>query len=367
MTMARAELVDSNVTRWYHCLLRCVRLASLLGQGDFDRKQWIENRLEELAGSFAVSVAGFAVLDNQFHVLARLDLDVAAGWSDEEVVRRWARVLPPRGTTRTILPDAEKRARGQLQDAARVTKGQEFIPVTDAWVRGQLQDAAKVALARQRLASLSWFMKCLKEPLSRKVNRQEGARGSFFEGRFRSVAILDDNAVLATCVYVDLAPVAAGLASTPKTARYTSIKCRLDHAAALRRAASRNPPKRGARAAARPPDPEESLWLCPIDDRHAKGSTREGMIAGITLDDYMLLLDFTGRLFREGQAPVSRPLKALFARLEIEPETWSTLLLRLNEGRLFGRFFASSRDRLRDVGEQLGLRRMPNLGGWPPE
>jgi len=29
------------------------------------------------------------VLDNHLHVLVRLDADVAKGWSDEEVVRRW--------------------------------------------------------------------------------------------------------------------------------------------------------------------------------------------------------------------------------------------------------------------------------------
>ncbi len=35
-------------------------------------------------------------MDNHLHVLARLDPQVAAGWSDEEVVRRWGRLLPPR-------------------------------------------------------------------------------------------------------------------------------------------------------------------------------------------------------------------------------------------------------------------------------
>ncbi len=35
------------------------------------------------------------------------------------------------------------------------------------------------------------------------------------------------------------------------------------------------------------------------------------------------------------------------------------------QGRLLGRFFAASRQRLRDVGQRLGLRRVPNLGGCP--
>jgi hypothetical protein len=48
----------------------------------------IELRLQELADILAVAVAGFSVTDNHLHVLVRLDHDVAAAWSDEEVVRR---------------------------------------------------------------------------------------------------------------------------------------------------------------------------------------------------------------------------------------------------------------------------------------
>ena len=162
MTMARAHLVDPAVSRWYHCVTRCVRRAFLLGEGPNDRKQWIEHRLEELAEIFAVSVGGFSVLDNHLHVLVRLDPEVAQGWSDEEVVRRWGRLFPPRDQARRPLP------------------------VSDEWVQGHLLNAAWAARARQRLHSLSWFMKCLKEPLARLANREEQTRGAFFEGRSRA-------------------------------------------------------------------------------------------------------------------------------------------------------------------------------------
>ena len=62
MAIARAQLVDVALTRWYHCVTRCVRRAFLLGEGDHNRKQWLENRLEELAGIFAVAVGGFSVI-----------------------------------------------------------------------------------------------------------------------------------------------------------------------------------------------------------------------------------------------------------------------------------------------------------------
>ena len=64
MTVARSELVDPDLTCWYHVTSRCVRRAFLCGEGYEHRKDWIENRLEELAGLFAIEVAGYAVLDN---------------------------------------------------------------------------------------------------------------------------------------------------------------------------------------------------------------------------------------------------------------------------------------------------------------
>ena len=39
MTMARAHLVDVSVTRWYHCVTRCVRRALLLGEAPWNRKR----------------------------------------------------------------------------------------------------------------------------------------------------------------------------------------------------------------------------------------------------------------------------------------------------------------------------------------
>ena len=204
-TVLRAHFVDPAATRWYHCVTRCMRGAFLLGEEGCDRKGWIERRLEELAEIFAVAVAGFAILDNHLHLLVRLDPDVARGWSDEDVVRRWGRLFPPRD------------------------KARQAVAVSDEWVQERLKDAGWVATARQRPQSLSWFMKCLKEPLSRLANRQEQTRGAFFEGRFKSVAILDDESLLATCAYMELNPVAAGIAQIPEASAQTSIKQRVEH------------------------------------------------------------------------------------------------------------------------------------------
>ena len=108
MATARASLVVVDVTRWYHCISRCVRRAFLLADGSFDRRAWIETRLEELAQIFAVAVGGFTIMDNHLHVLVRLNPEDAAGWSDEDVVRRWGRLHPPRNPRRQVVPVSEQ-------------------------------------------------------------------------------------------------------------------------------------------------------------------------------------------------------------------------------------------------------------------
>jgi hypothetical protein len=89
------------------------------------------------------------------------------------------------------------------------------------------------------------------------------------------------------------------------------------------------------------------------------------MIAGFSLVNYLQPLDYTGRLFRARKAQLSRELAEILDRLGTSAERWQARLEGLRQGRLLGRFFASSRQRLREVAEQLGLRRTANLGGCP--
>ena len=187
MTVARSQLVDLAVTPWYHVISKTVRGAFLLGEGEFDRKQWIEQRIELLTKIFAIDVASFTVLDNHLHLTVHLDPEQVNDWSNEEVIRRWLTIHPPRGANRKSLE------------------------VTPEIVSEKARDAKFVAVARERLGDLGWFMKSLKEPLARLANRADGTTGAFWQSRYKSIAILDTNALLATCAYVDLNPVAAGI------------------------------------------------------------------------------------------------------------------------------------------------------------
>jgi hypothetical protein len=89
------------------------------------------------------------------------------------------------------------------------------------------------------------------------------------------------------------------------------------------------------------------------------------MLEGFSLGSYLLLVDYTGRLFRTGKAAISAELAGIFDRLGSRAESWRGRLEKLRTGRLFGRFFATSRDRLREVAGRLNVRRVANLAGCP--
>ena len=342
MTTARSELVDESVTRWYHCISRVVRRAKLLGEGEQvgARKAWIERRLQELDAIFAVSVGGFAVLDNHLHLLLRLDSQQAKTWTDEQVVERWFGLYPPRGTDRKPLP---KKKREEL-------------------VKQRLADKDWLEKTRGRLSSLSWFMKCLKEPLSRMINKEEQCTGAFFEGRFKSIAVLDEEALLAVCAYIDLNPVAAGIAKTPEESEYTSVKARVQHVVQSGRVEDLQAAKQGSvlgsRAAKRL---EDKLWLIPIEDRRRLDSEREGMLEGFTLGNYLMLVEHTGRLLRTGKATITAEVADILERIGSSTEAWQSRMLRFRGGRLLGRFIAGSREAIDRATEKLGISRLANL------
>ena len=67
MTHARKELISLDSTSYYHCISRCVRRAFLWGEDSFTgknfehRKGWVTGRLRELADTFAIDIAAYAV------------------------------------------------------------------------------------------------------------------------------------------------------------------------------------------------------------------------------------------------------------------------------------------------------------------
>lgn len=336
MTTARKHLVDPAVTSYYHCISRCVRRALLCGESHSHRKQWIKERLQELSGIFAIDVCGFAIMDNHLHVLLHLDLPRAQTWSAEDVARRWLRLCPPRGIDGKPLA------------------------LTRQWIADSVQDAKWIEESRRRLCELGWFMKFLKEPIARRANKEDDCTGAFWEGRFKSIAILDDASLLATCAYIDLNPVAAGTAATPEKSPNTSLKLRVEHCA-----------HQGQLDKLREGSPyvskvqfEKDHWLFPIEDkRDPNGNGLAGMLRGISLTGYLQLVDWTSRLVRPGKARVAAEAPALLARLGIGPHGWqATLETLLGRTKQIGSYFGADQ-RLAEIAARQGRRFVKNFAG----
>jgi REP element-mobilizing transposase RayT len=192
-----------------HCTQRCVRRAYLSGIDSVSgkdysyRKEWIRQRIEKLASVFGIDVLTYAILSNHLHVVLRNRPDVVAAWSDRQVALRWLQIFPG------------KRIDEQLGDPT----------TTD--VEALANNPERMAVVRLRLSDVSWFMRALSEPIARLANQQEKCTGCFWEGRFKAQRLLDEAALLACCMYVDLNPVRAAMAESPEESQFTSAYDRI--------------------------------------------------------------------------------------------------------------------------------------------
>ena len=157
----RSQIVDNFEISTYHCTQRVVRrgflcgLDSLTGKNYNHRKKWIKERLAMLAEIFFIDILSYAVMSNHLHTMLRVRPDLSFAASDEDICRRWFKLYP-------------KRKNGQVPTE---------IPaeLLDQW----LQDPEFIAERRKRLHDLSWFMRCLSEPIARRANKEDGVTGRF--------------------------------------------------------------------------------------------------------------------------------------------------------------------------------------------
>lgn len=286
MPKPRKSLISLEATPYYHCVARCVRRAYLCGRDqhtgiDYEhRRGWIETRILELSEIFALDVCAYAVMSNHYHVVLHINANKAKTWDTREVIIRWHKLF--KGTALT---------QGYLANTLKYQVERDAVDaLANTW--------------REQLMSISWYMRVLNEGIAREANAEDQCTGRFWEGRFKSQALLDEKALAACMAYVDLNPVRSGAAETPETSDYTSAKKRIECATAAENPAQSNQPE----------------MLLPF-----VGYLRQEMTEGLPfrLQDYLELLDWTGRHLRKNKAgAIDDALPPILARLSIEPEKW---------------------------------------------
>lgn len=74
-----------------------------------------------------------------------------------------------------------------------------------------------IAKWQRRLVDISWFMRSLNEFIARKENKEDNCKG-----RFKSQALLDEQALLTCMAYVDLNPIRARMFGSVESSECTS-------------------------------------------------------------------------------------------------------------------------------------------------
>ncbi|MCF6263923.1 MAG: hypothetical protein L3J24_10100 [Xanthomonadales bacterium] len=268
MTLPRKQLISIQETPYYHIVSRCVRRAFLCGRDPLTnrcyehRRKWIQERIKYLAGIFSIDICAYAVMHNHYHLV--LKVNSTKNWSYKQVLVYWAALCK--------LP----------RYCQQYLDGDDLGTVELEWVE------EKIAIYRQRLMSISWFMKLLNQHIAIAANAEDQCTGHFWENRFKSQALLDESALLTCMAYVDLNPIRVAMARTPETSEFTSIQERIN---------------------------------TKTSDLLAFGQGINDLPYSLT--DYMKLVDYTGRaILNDKRGYIPPELPDITERLGLNPDSW---------------------------------------------
>jgi REP element-mobilizing transposase RayT len=297
MTRPRKELISLADTPYYHITSRCVRRAYLCGVDHYSgqnyehRRQWVVDRIRLLSSLFAIDVCAYAVMSNHYHLVVKVCPEQLIDLSDKEIMNRWCALF-----------------KGPLL-IQRYRSGEALTPFEQSTV------SDIVNVWRSKLASISWFMRCLNQPIARQANIEDKCTGKFWESRFTSQALKTEEALLSCMAYVDLNPVRAGIAARPETSSYTSIRERIQPEFSLQKAV-----KDQAQCGDLLEFNAPLKLLLPFDGER-RNETQTGI--RFNFQEYLKLVDWTGRIIRnDKRGQIDNTLPPILDRLQITSDQW---------------------------------------------
>lgn len=297
MTRPRKALISLADTPYYHITSRCVRRAYLCGVDHYSgrsyehRRQWVVDRIRLLSSLFAIDICAYAVMSNHYHLVLKVCPEQLEALREDEIVDRWCALF-----------------KGPLL-IQNYRNGEELKPLE----RAAVSDIVNVW--RSKLASISWFMRCLNQPIARQANLEDKCTGKFWESRFTSHALKSEEALLSCMAYVDLNPVRAGIADRPEISSHTCVRERIDPVFDLQQAIDDQTECGDLLDFQSPLKP-----LLPFQNQ-PKNEPQAGIPFGF--EDYLALVDWTGRIIRsDKRGHINASLPPILARLQITPEQW---------------------------------------------
>jgi hypothetical protein len=145
-------------------------------------------------------------------------------------------------------------------------------------------------------------MRCLNETIARMANAEDECTGRFWEGRFKSQALLDEAALVACMAYVDLNPIRAGLCETVESSEFTSIQERVSDFKTNRKSDN------------------SKVWLKPLLMEKELSSSSS---LPIHERHYFALVDWTGRAIRKDKpGTIPDHIQPILQRLGVNEDNW---------------------------------------------
>jgi len=144
-------------------------------------KDFMLDLIRRYAALYLVEILGFSIMGNHFHLLLRVIPEYK--FTDDEILKRFV----------------------------------------DFYGDDRIFAEGLVPSLREKLSSLSEFMREIKVNFARFYNRRHNRRGYFWGDRFKSVIVENGETLINCLAYIDLNPLRAGLVEFPEQYRWSSL------------------------------------------------------------------------------------------------------------------------------------------------
>jgi REP element-mobilizing transposase RayT len=172
------RLIINDETAVYHVMSRTALDGFPLDDIEND---FMVDLIRRYSTLYFVEILGFCLMGNHFHLLVRMFPEFK--FTDEDIKKRYA----------------------------------NFYGEEEVFADG------RILYWREKLSSLSEFMREIKVGFARYYNKRHNRRGYFWGDRFKSVIVENGETLINGLAYIDLNPLRAGLVERPEDYRWNSL------------------------------------------------------------------------------------------------------------------------------------------------